>query len=343
MAGKTMAGSEDAGFLLAPDGPLYCFRHLPEGEMPSGAPVVVFAPSLMEERKCAYGAMTLMARELARRGAAAIRFDYRRTGESPCADMRPSAGCAAFRRLSDMEEDLAAVCVAAREWLPGHPLAVVGLRMGAAVALRASAKISGLAAIAAVAPVVSGAVQARQWRQRSRIRAALTSGSTRAPGTAPCVSGAVGGAAPQDRRAQESVAPQTREDDSGSATTPTGRAHASEAPRPPAAPDPAAAAALEAGAEEIVDLDGYQVSREFLADVESVDLMKCDVPADIRTLLLQVSHRTTPAPELEALSARLGPRCRIVCRRIEPFWDRIDDVDVFPLAGDLAEFLLPQK
>ncbi|MCX7804740.1 MAG: alpha/beta hydrolase [Planctomycetota bacterium] len=328
-----MAEREDAGFLITPGGPLYCFRHHPAGDAPGGAPVVVFATSLMEERKCAYGALTLLARELARRGAAAVRFDYRRTGESPCADVRPGGGYAAFDRLSELEEDLAAVCSAAREWQPGRPLAVVGLRMGAAIALRAAAGISGISAIAAIAPVVSGAAQARQWRQRSLIRATFSE-------PRPTGSGGPGSKAGRVSAPLPGVAPPTWGDpppgnDSGSAAS--GGAMPRDAG---GAGRAASAAAQEGGAGKTIDLDGYLVSRAFLSEVESADLMKCDVPADIRVLLLQVSHRTTPAPEIEALAARLGPRCRLVCRRLEPFWDRIDDVDVSPLAGDLAEFLL---
>jgi alpha-beta hydrolase superfamily lysophospholipase len=268
-----MVALEEAGYLPTPGGPVYCFLHHPAPADASAPPppAAVFVPPLMEERKCSYSAMATIARRLAVRGVAVARFDFMGTGESP--------GRHADLRLSRMEEDIAAVCSAARRWSAGRPIALLGLRLGAAIALRATPRIEGLAAVLAIAPVLSGAIQVRQWRQRSRIREAMT----RKDGVA------------------RSGSPGRGDDET--------------------------------------DMDGYEVSAEFLRDIESLDARKPDIPAAARVLAAQVSHSASPSPETAAFAASLGDRCRVACFRMEPFWDRVDGVDVSPLAEEIADFL----
>jgi alpha-beta hydrolase superfamily lysophospholipase len=89
----------------------------------------------------------------------------------------------------------------------------------------------------------------------------------------------------------------------------------------------------------VVDLDGFAVAPEFLEDVSRLDLLAAPAPAAARTLLVQVGHREAPAPECERLVAALGPRARLACVRLEPFWDRVDEVDAGALCGKIRAFL----
>jgi hypothetical protein len=88
-----------------------------------------------------------------------------------------------------------------------------------------------------------------------------------------------------------------------------------------------------------VDLDGFPVSAEFLEGVRGVNLLAAPPALDCPALIVQVSHREGPAPESEKLLAALGPLARLACVRLEPFWDRVDDVDARPVAEKVQAFL----
>jgi hypothetical protein len=59
-------------------------------------------------------------------------------------------------------------------------------------------------------------------------------------------------------------------------------------------------------------------------------------PAGPEVLIVQVSPRKTPLPEIERLAGRLGARAE--CLNLEPFWQPLENPDVAPLAGLLAGF-----
>lgn len=79
-------------------------------------------------------------------------------------------------------------------------------------------------------------------------------------------------------------------------------------------------------AADIIDFDGYEVSPAFFDDVSAIDLLKTP-PLSCPTRLVQISHRSDTAPETTQLLAALGARAQLNVLRLEPFWDKLDDVD----------------
>jgi hypothetical protein len=81
------------------------------------------------------------------------------------------------------------------------------------------------------------------------------------------------------------------------------------------------------------------VAPEFLDDVARLDLTAGSAPLPAPALIVQVSHRETPAAEHERLVAALGPKAQLACVRLEPFWDRVEEVDAGGLYQDVRRFL----
>lgn len=157
---------------------LYGVHHAPDA---ASAVPALLAPSLFEERKSAYAALTRLARALCAAGHPVLRFDYRASGES-CFDS------ARERTFADLGADLRAAAEALRKASGSEKLALVGLRWGASLALRHAVELKP-ERIVALAPVVAGKTEERRWRLRSKIRAELTTGE----GTAPRNKGGEGG------------------------------------------------------------------------------------------------------------------------------------------------------
>jgi alpha-beta hydrolase superfamily lysophospholipase len=99
---------------------------------------VVLAGPMSLERTHSYAAFVRLARFLASEGYCVWRFDYRGVGES--------TGDFSRKGFDDWRDDLRAVVTAARE--NGHPVAVIGLRLGALLghALLDSGEIDALVA-----------------------------------------------------------------------------------------------------------------------------------------------------------------------------------------------------
>jgi pimeloyl-ACP methyl ester carboxylesterase len=89
---------------------------------------------------------------------------------------------------------------------------------------------------------------------------------------------------------------------------------------------------------DTVDFDGYAVHPAFFADVSAIDLTEDLSALPCPGLLIQVSPRAEPTPENEKLATVAGNRCRLECLRLEPFWDRLDDVDTALLMRKVMEF-----
>lgn len=170
-----MPNPETPGFLTAADGtPLHGIYHAPAGEAKG---VCVIAPPLFEERKSAYGGLTLLARALAERGFGAFRFDFRGSGES--------GGDAGQRRWNHLVEDLKTAGDAARQLAKDVPVTLIGTRLGGTLALAHSSAVNAKAVVA-IAPVLKGATEVRLWRLRSKMRAELSgkeNEQTNAPST----------------------------------------------------------------------------------------------------------------------------------------------------------------
>ncbi|MCZ7644629.1 MAG: alpha/beta hydrolase [Planctomycetota bacterium] len=158
--------AETAGYFTSADGtPLYGVFHAAEG---AARPPVLIAPAFFEERKSAYGTLAGLARALAQAGHPALRFDYRGSGES--------GGDPVARRWSGIVADLAAARAALSKLSGREDFALLGLRLGATLALE-QARALKPAATLALAPFVQGKTAERQWRIRSKLRAEMTGGA----------------------------------------------------------------------------------------------------------------------------------------------------------------------
>ena len=122
-------------------------------------------PSLFEERKSAYASLRRLAERLAAAGHATLRFDYRGSGES--------GGDPGKRRWQHLAEDAAVARKTLARLAGARDSVLIGLRLGATLALQETIRAGG-EAVVALAPVVKGASQVRLWKMRSKIRSELT-------------------------------------------------------------------------------------------------------------------------------------------------------------------------
>jgi len=265
---------EQLGYIKALDGsPLCAAYHAPDGTDPDTEIPVVIAPPLFEERKSAYATLRKLAVELAAEGHPVMRFDYRGSGES--------GGSIAARRWEHLAQDVATVRKTLASLAGKRDSALVGLRLGATLALQETGRVGG-ECVVALAPIVAGSTQVRLWKMRSKIRSEMT------------------------------------------------------------APLPASSPIEKGGAEQVsnvFDFDGYDVHPGFFDDVANVNLTKDLGALSCPGLVLQLSHRTDAAPETTQLLTTLGSRAKLECLRIEPFWDKLDDVDTGPLLERVVDFL----
>ncbi len=162
-AASAFAIGEDAGYIAsgAPrsgqdvNDHVYAWTCLPEGDAQDRVPssskrttgVVLLAP-LADERKSSLRPMVEIARALAGAGVAALRIDYRGTGDS--------GGNARNVSLESMTADAVAAAGWMRDEIGCREVVLVGLRLGAAVAILA-AKDARAHALVLVEPVVKGA------------------------------------------------------------------------------------------------------------------------------------------------------------------------------------------
>ena len=93
-----------------------------------------------------------------------------------------------------------------------------------------------------------------------------------------------------------------------------------------------------AAAAETLDFDGYDVHPKFFDDVAAIDLVKDLGRLSCPGLIAQLSHRQDAAPESTKLMETLGSRAKLECRRMEAFWDKIDDADTSALSEIALRF-----
>jgi hypothetical protein len=85
------------------------------------------------------------------------------------------------------------------------------------------------------------------------------------------------------------------------------------------------------------DLGGLPVSEKFAAELGEFDLGTADLETGPQGLLVQISPRRSPLPELAALAERIG--ADIACLRLEPFWQPLEAPDLSALSALLGGFL----
>jgi alpha/beta superfamily hydrolase len=157
---------EETGYVPSGNGHVYSFLCAPEGLAAGG--VVILGP-LAEEKKSSLRALVETARALAREaGLAALRIDFRGTGDS--------SGRSEGATLDTMAED----AVSASDWLSERlgraRVSLLGLRLGAAVAVLAAERAAP-SRLVLVEPVVDGAAYVRELERQRAIRRMLTRGS----------------------------------------------------------------------------------------------------------------------------------------------------------------------
>lgn len=153
-------------FLERPDRRLFAIHYPPSGEVADGAGVV-FLPPFAEEMNRSRRMASLLARAVSASGGDALIFDLSGTGDS--------VGEFSTARWDAWQDD----ADAAIEWLAGHtgrPVTLVGLRLGAFLALHtAQTKSEVIDRIVLWQPVTSGRNMLTQFL-RVRVAAAMTRG-----------------------------------------------------------------------------------------------------------------------------------------------------------------------
>jgi pimeloyl-ACP methyl ester carboxylesterase len=280
-----MADPQAGYFKTAGGSSLYAVYH----DTPGKKKPVVLAGPLFEERKSAYRFLRTLAERLAAAGHPCLRFDYRGSGES--------GGSAARRRWAHLHEDLASARTLLSQ-LSGQPdCALLGLRLGATLALQAV--FQQPSPVVALAPVIRGETQVRQWKLRSKIRAELT--------VAP-----VG--TDTNLRSKLAVCPDL-----------------ADLSKLAAGPASSLQKSRQDACATTIDFDGYQVASAFFDDVSALDLRKKALPLSQRGWLVQISHREQADAEHRELLANLGLNARLEVLRLEPFWDKVDETETGPL------------
>ena len=160
----TPGAREETGWVPSGGGNAYGFLARPDE--PTGAGCVLLAP-LADERKSSLRSMVEVARTLAASGIAALRVDYRGSGDS--------SGASNEMTLASMAEDAAAGAEYLRADCGCDKVALAGLRLGGAVALLAAERARA-DAVVMIEPVADGAAYVRELRRRMSIRRMLTKG-----------------------------------------------------------------------------------------------------------------------------------------------------------------------
>ncbi|HET6384446.1 MAG TPA: alpha/beta hydrolase [Armatimonadota bacterium] len=135
--------------------------------------VVVYCPPFAEEEKCSRRLYVELARKLAKRDIASIRFGYMGTGDSE--------GDFSMFTVETALDDIARTLLFARVRFPDAPLSLFGLRLGGALALRAAPQTAGVDRLALWEPVTNGRSYVRMNIRRKSIRQMINAGAAAEP------------------------------------------------------------------------------------------------------------------------------------------------------------------
>ena len=159
---------EQSGYFIRPPLPgLYGTLYQPKAP-PRGA--VLLLAAFGEERKCVVRTLVLTARALAAEGVAVLRLDSSGAGDSQ--------GAHGEATLRQWTREAAAALEELRKLAPGRPAAVLGVRLGANLALR-TARESVAAGAILVEPILRGADYLRDLRRRKQIKEMMARGKAR--------------------------------------------------------------------------------------------------------------------------------------------------------------------
>jgi exosortase A-associated hydrolase 2 len=160
---------ESSGYFTGPSGQLHATFHAPHAVALAPARCVLVLPPFGEERKCASRLTVRASRALARAGVGVMRFDYSGTGES--------LGDHAAVTVADWIADSAAAADCLRRHQPDAELAVLGLRLGANLALRCPALAT--APLVLWEPLLTGEAYLQEMIRRKQIKEMKSAGAAR--------------------------------------------------------------------------------------------------------------------------------------------------------------------
>ncbi|NPD65155.1 alpha/beta fold hydrolase [Lichenicola cladoniae] len=150
-----------------------CFGWLHPG---AGTTGVVLCGAFGHENMNAHRGWKYLADHLSRQGFHVVRFDYPGTGDSLGLDTDPD-------RLAAWRDSISAATVFLRSATDTDSVILIGLRLGATLALLASQDIERVKAIACLAPVLSGRSYIRElrlltnaWREANHLPAEARTG-----------------------------------------------------------------------------------------------------------------------------------------------------------------------
>ena len=142
------------------DAPLFGWLHPAAAATPAGLGLVICNP-FGNEAICAHRSLRHLAERAATEGIPTIRFDYAGAGDSAGHDFEPD-------RVSAWVASIGAAADELRESAGVTRICLLGIRLGAALAVLAAAKRADIAALIAVAPVVKGKSYVRELRMLQR-------------------------------------------------------------------------------------------------------------------------------------------------------------------------------
>ena len=130
--------------------------HVATSDMTDAERIAILVAPMFTERNSAYSTMSMLAIELARAGWRAVSYDARGFGES-------SNGNGGAPRWRDLQDDLGSVIDHVRDTHPKAAIHLVGLRLGATLALlEAESPTTIVKSIVALEPIVNGKTYVRQ-------------------------------------------------------------------------------------------------------------------------------------------------------------------------------------
>ncbi len=138
---------------------LYAVVHYPQGN-PQPKRAVLIAYPIAFEYERSHKALRQLAMQLARRGYLVLRIDYRGTGDS--------AGDFTNWSMAHAEQDLLTAYDYLRQHHDVQQLIVIGVRLGANIALQALADQPGVLGMVLWSPIVDGEQMLQTWWQHQR-------------------------------------------------------------------------------------------------------------------------------------------------------------------------------
>ncbi|HQS31790.1 alpha/beta hydrolase [Polaromonas sp.] len=142
----------------------WCFGWFHAASGPARGIGVVLCRPMGYEAICAYPTYTTLAEQLAATGFDVLRFDYHGTGDSAGSDTDPDRVAAWIDSTVSATHELQRRSGVSR-------LALLGVRLGATLAVQAAARLGGVESLVMWAPCVTGRAFARELRAASASRA----------------------------------------------------------------------------------------------------------------------------------------------------------------------------